>query len=617
MGAPFFTTNDSEITLLEGLYIKEKNPPATIAGVSLNKVCMVGESIRGPANRAISISNETRFVEVFGGRDQGNGGDITSNLWKSLLNKPFGRMEIVRVVASDAVAASLAVPVTGAEAAVGSIQCIAKADHVDGETLTISDGVHSAKVFEFDVAGDGVTGGRVAVDISGATTAPQVANILVTAINNASNLDIVAVHNTNDGLVLLTNTGAGAFGNVSITDTVSDSGFVVTGMEDGADAGASLLQVDATSAGEWGNNVDITVAAASDGDANHFNLTVTYLGKDYIYKNLDISTGNDNTASVLGDDEGNIVVLTKLADGVPAPMSATAMQNGSDGTVVDADYTGTGKALEVAAVASGCGVVAVAEHMSAAIKAKLATLAAASTDRLFLMAPDSETVSKSTAISEVASYRSDRIVYCFNHAYTLDPDTATQVISSPDMWMASILSQVDVDVNPGEEAAKQFTAGITKLYNEALARGDYIDLKDAGIAALEKDEGFAFVSAITTSLESGKDQITRRRMADYLQLSIAKELKHSVKKKNTVTRRKANAAMISAFLNDLARAERIVDTDATSKKPAFSVDTEKLNSDAQRALGVERILMRVKLIGHMLFLVLETEIGTSVNISEK
>jgi hypothetical protein len=60
--------------------------------------------------------------------------------------------------------------------------------------------------------------------------------------------------------------------------------------------------------------------------------------------------------------------------------------------------------------------------------------------------------------------------------------------------------------------------------------------------------------------------------------------------------------------SDLKRAERIVE--------AFSVDTEKLNTTAQRALGVEKILLRVKLLGHMLHLVLETEIGTAVSITE-
>jgi hypothetical protein len=98
-------------------------------------------------------------------------------------------------------------------------------------------------------------------------------------------------------------------------------------------------------------------------------------------------------------------------------------------------------------------------------------------------------------------------------------------------------------------------------------------------------------------------------MADFIQLSIANTLKFSVKKKNTAQRRKANAAMIKAFLNDLKNSDRVVEDFADP-------DTEKLNTPANRALGIEKILIRVRLLGHMLHLVLETEIGTAVSVTE-
>ena len=47
------------------------------------------------------------------------------------------------------------------------------------------------------------------------------------------------------------------------------------------------------------------------------------------------------------------------------------------------------------------------------------------------------------------------------------------------------------------------------------------------------------------------------------------------------------------------------------------VDIDTLNTPTQRAQGIEKILMRVRLIGHILELVLETEIGTSVVITEQ
>lgn len=483
---PFFTSNDSDIPQLEGLYIKERNPPATISGANLSKVCIVGETIRGPVGRAVDISSEGRFQEVFGFSNQNDdSGPITNKVWKALLNKPFGALSIVRVAAAGATTA----------------------------TLNLSD----------------------------------------------------------------------------VTPT-------------------AIIQVDASSPGAWGHVVQVAVEDASDGDSNKFNLKAKYLGREFIYRNIDVHTsGVDNTAAVLGDDDSNLIVLTKLTSGRPLNSSYAALGASSDGSVADSDYTAANKGVNVGATAPGCGVVFVAENMSDAIKGQIYTLSSTVNDRIFVISANASTTSAASAITDAASYRSDRIVYAFNHAYTLDPRTATRILTAPDAWMASILSQVDVDVNPGEEAAKQFTQGISKLYKESFQRADYISFKAAGIAALEKDNGFSFVSGVTTSLDSGKEQITRRRSADYLQLSAASELKHSVKKKNTLSRRLANKGILESFLGDLKFNERIVEQ--------YSIDVEKLNTPTQRAQGIEKILMRVKLIGHMLELVLETEIGTSVVIT--
>lgn len=505
---PVYTSNDSEFTRLEGLYVKERNPPAQIAGVFLGVVGLIGVAVRGPAT-PVEIGSEARFLEVYGGRDYGSGGTLINQMWLSLLNKQFGTVVCCRAIASDAVAAS----------------------------------------FTFE-------------DLYGGTT------------------------------------------------------------------GTAIIRVDATSKGLWGNDVSILIQDASDGDADHFNLTAKYLGKTQTYKNLDTSaTGNDNLAETLGDDEGNWIVITKLADGRPAntipstngadadgyvnlgeTVSGFTSVAGTDGSIADSDFTVTDGPLDQICAYAGIGVVMVAERMSSTLKTALNTKAGAAYDRLFLIGPDSAATTKSSAISEVASYRSDRLIYCFNHPYTLDPETATQVQVRPESWMASILSQTDVDIHPGDEDNKKYTAGISKLTWTTLTREDYIAFKAAGICALESDDGFGFVSGVTTSLTPGKEEITRRRMTDYLQISIANTLKYSVKKKNTESRRAANGGMVSAFLKDLKRNERIVED--------YEVDTEKLNTEAQRALGIEKMLIRVKLISHALYLVLETEIGTGVSVTE-
>lgn len=392
-------------------------------------------------------------------------------------------------------------------------------------------------------------------------------------------------------------------------------------------AGTAVLRVDAANRGTWGNDVLVKVSAATDGDANKFNLSVRYLGNDTIYQNLNIQTGFDNTLTVVGTDNGNLITLAKLASGRPVNNAASTDGGdaegfinlgetvasfvsvaGTDGTIADSDFTGTSGPLELVAAKKGVAIVYVAERMATAIKDKVELLAAAAVDRIFLVGPNDETVLTAAAITDVALQRSDRIIYCYNHAYTRDPDTATEILTRPESWMASILAKTDVDIHPGEEDTKVFTAGITRLYYTALARADYILLKAAGIATLEDDEGITFVSGVTSSLTSGKTEITRRRMTDFIQLSLAAELKYSVKKKNTVSRRRANAALIQGFLKDLQKQERVVED--------YLVDTEKLNTVIGRAAGTEKVLLRVKLLGHILSLSLVTEIGTSVSIVE-
>lgn len=509
MTAPFFTSNEADLTQLEGLYIQEQNPPAIVQGVSLSVVGINGECVRGPENKAVLITSAGRFNEVFGGRDftsNGQGGTRIGQVHLSLANKPFGSVYVVRAVASNAVKASFTLETT---------------------------------------AGGG---------------------------------------------------------------------------------GAAIARIDAYGFGVHGNNIGWKVAAATDANANHWNLTIRYLGNDTVYQNLDTTVGNNNLATIIGTDDSRLIDLSKLADGRPvnsAPgvdgadasgftLLGQVVANfvsvaGSEGGITDADFTGTGKGLELLAATKGIAVVMTAERMSTTIKDKMELLAASAVDRVFLVGPDNSSVSVAAAVTDAALQRSDRIVYTYNHPYTRDPDTQSEVITRPESWLASIFSQTDVDIHPGEEDTKKFLAGITRLNNEALQRQDYITLKAGGVCALEHDDGFSFVSGVTSTLTSGKTEITRRRMTDYLQLSLAVELKHSVKKKNTVLRRKANAALIQGFLKDLQKQQRIVED--------FQIDTEKLNTPTGRANGLEKILMRVKLLGHILYLDLVTEIGTSVVIS--
>ncbi len=506
MPAPLFTINDADVSKLEGVYIKETNPPASVAETSLNTVGVFGATLKGPTGTPVLITSEQRFIDVFGGGYLS--GVQINKVWTSILNKGFSTLYVARVFAAAAVKASFT-----CESAAGG-------------------------------------------------------------------------------------------------------------------AGTTTIRIDASSVGTWGNQLGWKVSAATSAVANEFNLEIQdgITGKVWKYENLDVVSGN-NLVAKIGTDDARPVDVTKLnatrpvnsaagVDGADTDGYVLLGQTvgsftsvaGTDGSIADSDYYGTSKGLDLLAARKDIAIVYCAEYTSVGLKAATKIFAAASSDRMFLLGPDASTTTVAQAITDAAINVSDRLIYCYNHAYTIDPETSAEVLTRPESWMAAVLANTDVDIHPGEEDTKRFLAGITRLYNPSITRADYVLLRAGGIAAMEVDLGNpVFVSGVVTDLTPGKTEIARRRMADFLQLSAAYALRFHVKKKNTEARRTAIAATIKGWLSGLKQQGRVVED--------FLIDMDILNTPTDRDNGIQRILMRVDLVPHMLSIVLTTEIGTGVTIA--
>lgn len=517
MPAPRFVTSDTFGA--PGVYIRERTPAPIVRGIQNNVVGIAGVCVRGPVDRGVVVTSEARFKEVFGARDYGAGGAFIGEVWKFLLNKPFGRLVVIRAAAAAAVKAS----------------------------------------FTLETAAGG--------------------------------------------------------------------------------AGTAVLRIDASSPGVWGNDVQFKVSAASNGVSTSFNLTLKYLGKVVTYQNLSITGTEDNTLTVLGDDDANLVTLTKLAGGRPVNNAAATDGGdalgfvnlgetvvdfvsvaGAEGAIADTDFTAANRALSVLANYKGIGIAAVAGRSNSVIKAAILAKAAANNDRLFLVCPDASNTAQATAITELGTLRDDRVVYCFNYPTTLDPDTATTITVEPHAWMAAILSQTDADVHPGVIDTKAMLAGITGLTFENLEAGDYDLLDEAGINALERHAqgGFLFVSGVTTDLTDNNAQIDGRRTKDFLISGIANRLEDDVKKPNTKTRRIRSRAAVVGFATDLAKQERFVAQLPGSTAPAIDIrNDESVNSPGDIAIGIQRMLARIQTIPQGLVLVLDIEVGTTVQITEQ
>jgi hypothetical protein len=399
-------------------------------------------------------------------------------------------------------------------------------------------------------------------------------------------------------------------------------------------AGAQLLRIDASSPGAWGNNVAFKISDAGDGNVNHFKATFRYLGQEYVYDNCDITTGNDNLAVVLGSDVSNVVTMTKLASGRPS--NTVASQDGADatafvalgqtgitgytgvagteGTLAVTDYNAGMNDLAVYPGVAVCFVPEIVAGSVATFHSNLVTLASQVSDRIFLTWAQAHGQSAATEAAQVTTQittRSDRIWWCYNSPFTVDPDTGAEAQQGPHVWLASILSQISVGIHAGSSQTMALLAGVKRVTATSLSRPDLIVLRAAGVCALEQvDGGFQFRSVVTTDLHPEKSEGSRRRIADYLQLAASKRLRSFVKARNTVPNRATMAAELTAF----SRSEQNPDTGVIED---FVIDQKSVNTTGQRAQGLEKILWRVKPVDFILWLVFETEIGSGVVIESQ
>lgn len=125
------------------------------------------------------------------------------------------------------------IAVRGGVAATGSITTVAVINLIDGETFTLDDGVNPPVVFEFDVAGDGVTPGNVIVDVSALTTADEVRDAIISAVTGVGAALLMTATDGGAATVDLTQDNSGTQGNTTQTETVVDAGFVLSNMTGG------------------------------------------------------------------------------------------------------------------------------------------------------------------------------------------------------------------------------------------------------------------------------------------------------------------------------------------------------------------------------------------------
>lgn len=191
----------------------------------------------------------------------------------SALNTDLNDIEEKRLLFRSQVLTDITIP--AAAAATGTITVIAGGVLVDGETFTIDDGINTPTVFEFD-SGGGVSGSNVAVPFTGADSAATVKASVISAINGVGSTLLVTASDGGGAVVNLTHDRSGTVGNNAVTDTVSNVGFITTGLSGGAGDVKVLSQAGGetpteTAAVNGGTAVGAVVAALAS-DVGKFSL---------------------------------------------------------------------------------------------------------------------------------------------------------------------------------------------------------------------------------------------------------------------------------------------------------------------------------------------------------
>jgi hypothetical protein len=144
-----------------------------------------------------------------------------------------------------------------------------------------------------------------------------------------------------------------------------------------------------------------------------------------------------------------------------------------------------------------------------------------------------------------------------------------------------------------------------------LEIGDYINFRKSGIAAPRFDNGLCTIQSGVTSVNPfifpNLRNIARRRMADFIEDSLALRLKAFGKKLNSRSRRAVITQEVRAFMQGLVDSERI---------DGYLLDPKSGNTKTTLALGVFRLIDKVRTLSSLDAIVLEVTAGESVDVAE-
>lgn len=391
--------------------------------------------------------------------------------------------------------------------------------------------------------------------------------------------------------------------------------------------------VDATARhpGLLGNQISVAWSVNAD-DAAARDMTVTIAGSTYSVTYLAVATivATDLVVTDPGDPFVG-VAANGAGDEVPEAIAATPLAGGLDGAAVIGDYLGSvgvGRGLEEYAAGSVDVDVLFGAEIPQTLVGGWNTGLKAFMDNhekgFGVLSTDSTITTKSGAITDTGGRRKDRLSVHYPRVKTVntyDPNRA-EIVVDGNAFAAVVIASVPPEAAPGGANSAEFLTGITALDPafETIDTNGYKSLNDAGIAPWfnsTANQGFIIHRAFTTSLISGEERIFRRRMTDFIMLSIAASaetfaeqlLDLDLPNKALGPNTSIQVGLWNQFLTDLANPD-------APRIRGYELDAFGSNLQANIDAGQWKVAISVKLISAQEELVFLATIGERVELAQ-
>ena len=401
----------------------------------------------------------------------------------------------------------------------------------------------------------------------------------------------------------------------------------------GASRASSTLGGPVTAQAKWpgteGNKITLTVAAASDGNTNHFNLTASVSNTAGTTSETFYNLNNTATGAIALPDLTNAHLLGSLTVNTNTrPTNGTYTLSGaSDGSAIAAsDYLGTqggGEPNKGFALLEGnesirhVWVDDPGSSLRSAVNTGLMNHVNYLQDRTgYICGPSGQ--SPSAVQTDVLNYVSTNIVYVDPWVYVND-DSGTKQLVPSNFLGASLGSNASPSTSfawrnlilrkfLGTVVGLETNRGSTKAANTALGISTIIPYKGGG---------FCFEAAKVTANASSQAQgnWTRTQMGIYIASSVEDALNSDVDQPNVLLNQQEIMGAVDTFLADLKKNQNVNPNTAPYIKDYVLQTIGAANTDASLDQGNFIIAASVKIGSSTERIVFSITYGESVTIT--